>query len=372
MKRNQLIIIGVMVIIFGGIFGFIAANKKPEVKTGKEEQTTVYVPVIIANNQERSMQLVSYGQVLPNAEIDVAVEVQGKIIAGKRYLKPGVSFQKGDVLYRIDDQEARYNLESRKAQLSNLLVSSLPEIELDYPTEVKKWSSFLDAVVQQKRLPELPQIDNSKERAFLTSRGVLSEYFALKSLEARLNKYTYVAPFSGTVLQTFAEPGAIANPGARIARIAKTSGYEVKVPLAVEHVESYQKQGQVTFTTPEGTKIGSGTLARMSDVINQQTQSIDAYYNISPFKGKRLYGGMYLNASIEQQTTSSSITVPRMSVSDNSIALLNKGQIRFQPVRVVGSKPDSLFITGVKNGDSVIIDKVETDTSNRIFKGIMR
>lgn len=372
MKRNQIVILGSLFLIFTLIFLVIVAKKKPNDKEMKVEQKVVYLPIRKVVNEERDMQIVSYGQVLANAEIDVAFEVQGKLEQGVSYLKPGMSFSKGQILYRVNNEEAYYTLSSRKVQLSNLIVGILPDIELDFPSEKNKWMKFLDAVQPNKLLPELPSIQSDKEKMFLTSRNVLAEYYNIRSLEARMAKYTYFAPFSGTVLETFAEPGAIANPGARIARIAKTNEFEIKVPITKNHLKAYEKKGNATFYTVEGEKVGTGSINRISDVINQTTQSVDVYYSIKPVEDYKIFSGMYLNVSISQSAKTESICVPRMAMTENKISLLEGKKIIDVPVTIVGNKPDSVFISGLKNGQKVVLEKVETDRKGKTFKGIYR
>lgn len=372
MKRNQIVILGSLFLIFTIIFLVIIAKKKPHEKEMKEETKVVYLPVRKVKNEEREMQIVSYGQVLANAEIDVAFEVQGKLEQGSSYLKPGMSFQKGQILYRVNNEEAFYTLSSRKIQLANLIVGILPDIELDFPSEKNKWTKFLDAIQPDRLLPELPTIQSDKERLFLTSRNVLSEYYNIRSLEARMAKYTYFAPFSGTVLETYAEPGAIANPGARVARIAKTNEFEIKVPITTDHLKAYQKEGKANFYTVDGEKIGSGSINRMSEVINQTTQSVDVYYSISTKQDYKIYSGMYLNVSISQSAKTKSICVPRMAVTDNKVSILKGNKILDLAITVVGNKPDSLYISGLHDGEKVILEKVETDRKGKTFKGIIR
>ena len=152
-------------------------------------------------------------------------------------------------------------------------------------------------------------------------------------------------------------PGAIANPGGQIARIAKTDDYEIKVPIALSKLKAYQATGEVFFTTVEGEEIGSGRISRISEVINQQTQSVDVYYNISTLKDSKVYGGQYLNVGIDQESISSSMTVPRMCVTNGMVTILKDSTVHFQKISIVGSKPDSLYISGVKNGAKIVLDK---------------
>ncbi len=372
MKRNQIIILGSLLVIFALIFFAIAAKKKPVEKATKEEATTVYVPIRKVKNEEKELQIISYGQVTPISEIDVAVEVQGKLEKGQILMKPGVNFSKGQILYRVNNDEAFYSLSARKTQLSNLVVSALPDIELDFPAELNKWLKFNESIQVSKMLPSLPSINSTKEKMFMTSRGVLAEYYNIRSQEARMEKYIYVAPFSGTVIETYAEPGAIANPGTRLARIAKTNDFEIKVPISIENIANYQKTGIVVFHNSDGLMIGTGTINRISDVINQQTQSIDVYYNIRPVSGHKIYNGLFLNAAINQKSISESITVPRLAVTDNKVSILENGKVLSKSITIVGTKPDSVYISGLKDGQNVILDKIEVYKKGKTFKGITR
>ena len=341
-------------------------------KPTKVEQTLIYLPIRKALNIEAEQQIVSYGQIESNAEIDVVFEVQGKLESGTSLLKPGSIFTKGQTLYRVNNEEAAYSLNSRKSQLANLVVGIMPDIELDFPNEKAKWSQFLEKIQPNKSLPNLPEAKNSKERMFLTTRGVVSEYYNIKSLESRLEKYNYIAPFSGTVIDTYAEPGSVASPGGRIARIAKTNDYEVTVPIAIEFLKLFQKQSSVNFSTVDGKIVGSGKIERISEIINQQTQSVDVYYSIQSKSGQKLYAGMYLNAAINQQAVARTFTVPNIAVSDNSVSVLKGNLIATVPISVVGSKPDSLLVSGIPDGSLVILEKIEVDRKGKKFKGILR
>jgi membrane fusion protein (multidrug efflux system) len=372
MKRNQIIILGILFLVFAILFIFIKSKKKEVEKPMKEAQTVIYLPIRTVQNKEKELEIISYGQVSMNAEIDVSVEVQGKLEPGAMYLKPGVRFSKGQVLFRVNNEEAFYTLSARKMQLANLVLGAMPDVELDFPSEKYKWSEFLGNIQAEKRLPSLPVMKASKEKMFMTARGIIAEYYNIKSSESRMEKYVYIAPFSGTVLETYAEPGSIANPGTRLARIAKMNDFEIKVPINLDNLEHYQKQGSVTFSNSDGLMIGTGTISRISDVINQQTQSVDVYYSIRPIGNQKIYSGLFLNVAINQKAISESITIPRMAITDGKVNLLKNGKIVSREIQVVGNKPDSLYISGLEDGEKVILEKVELNIQGKTFKGINR
>lgn len=372
MKRNQIILISIFVLISGLIYLRISANKKTPIKELKSAKTILYIPISKVKNRLQEVELVSYGQVAPNTTLDISFEVQGLLEKGDILVKPGVKFKANQLLFKVNQEESFYALSAKKAQLSNLLVGAMPDIELDFITEKSKWLAFLDALLPENRLPELPKFRSPKERMFITARGILSEYFSIKSQEARMEKYFYLAPFNGTVLEVFSEPGSVVNPGARIAKIARTGDLEVKVPIALAVLKNFQKEGKAAFMDANNHSVGSGEILRVSDVVNQRTQSVDVYYAIRPVKNEIVYNGQFVNVSIKQSAQLESFTVPRLAVKNNKVSVLNGNDLIEKEIVIVGNKPDSLFISGLNDGDKVVLEQVERSKEVKMFKGIIR
>ena len=372
MKRSQIILLSVFIVLTGLIYMVLSNNKKEDSKELKAENNTIYVPVLNAKNEMRTLMLTSYGQILPNSEVIVSVEVQGKLQKGALTMKPGTNFKAGQILYKVDNEEAFYSLSARKTALSNLVINALPDIELDFPNERQKWMSFLKGLDPGKLLPELPYIAGDKERMFITSRTILTEYYNLKSQESRMQKYFYAAPFTGTVVAIYAEPGAIANPGGQIAKIAKSGDYEVKVPISMADLKLYKENSNAEFFDSKNKKIATGKIIRISDVINQQTQSADVYYSLKAMPEQQIYNGMYLNVSINKESTKETVTLPRVAVKDGKVKVLNNSILSSVDVMIVSSKPDSVYVTGLINGQSVVLEQVETNDSKVQYKGIAR
>lgn len=374
MKRSQLILLAIFVVISGVIYVALANNKKDVVKELKPEEKTVYVPIREVKNQLRTVSVESYGQVNPNAEINISFEVQGKLMRGAVTMKPGMKFRKGQLLYRLNNADAEYTLMARKSALTTIIVASLPDIELDFPSERDKWVRFLNALEPEAKgaLPAFPETASSKESLFIVGRNIMTEYYSIKSLEEQLKKYAYYAPFSGTVISVNAEPGAIASPGMMIARIAKTGDYEVKIPISMADLDKFKRQNSARFKTSSGEEIGTGKIIRVSDVVNQQTQSADVYYSIKPFKEKQIYNGMFLTVSIPVEETKNVMAVPLAAVQKGKVTLLEGDKMIERSVLQVGEVPDSVFVTGLKNGEQLVLEELEKVDPNKKYVGIKR
>jgi len=59
-----------------------------------------------------------------------------------------------------------------------------------------------------------------------------------------------------------------------------------------------------------------------------------------------------------------------LAVIDNKVNILENRKVLSQSITIVGTKPDSVCISGLKDGQNVILDKIEVDKKGKTFKGI--
>ena len=372
MKRSQIILFVISLVISGSIFVVLKANQKTQSKTMKEEDKTVHLRTQKVKNAPQRISLVSYGQITPNMELNVAFQVQGELQKGQISMKPGTNFRAGQILYRLDNKDAWFNFQAKKAIISNMILSSLPDIELDFPTERNKWMTFInDLSPNNSKLPALPSMPSTKEEMFFMGRNFFPEFYALQQLESQMDKYVFIAPFNGTVIATFAEPSSIISPSMQVAKIAKTDDFEVKVPVSIKELDNYRNKSSAEFVSADNVVVGTGTILRVSNVINQQTQSADVYYSIKAAEGETIYSGLYVNVSIDQEdnTLKECVVLPRTAMLGGKVKVIDGTKINEVKVIQVGSIPDSIYVTGLKNGQEVLLEqlgKIEKDVK---YKG---
>jgi hypothetical protein len=81
---------------------------------------------------------------------------------------------------------------------------------------------------------------------------------------------------------------------------------------------------------------------------------------------------MFLDVKIKQKTSAPSFVIPRMAMQDEKVQLLVQNKITERNVQVIGSKPDSIFVTGLKDGESVLIERTEIKNESQKIIGIKR
>lgn len=73
--------------------------------------------------------LVKQGRLISNHKVDISSEVQGKILKGDIPLKTGQAFKKGDLLFRVYDEEAKLALRAAKSRFLTSVANVLPDIK---------------------------------------------------------------------------------------------------------------------------------------------------------------------------------------------------------------------------------------------------
>lgn len=358
MKLRGIIILGSLLFVFG-LIHFASGNPEKPKKETPDKGNIAYVPVVIVENTMRNFFLESYGQLNAGQTLDIAFEVSGKLKEGSLRMRPGVRFTKGQLLYEIDAAEAEFALNARKSSFISMLVQVMPDIKLDYSDEFKTWEDFLNKIHIEKPLPRLPDVQSKKLNLLLNQRNIFAEYNNIRSQELRLEKHKYFAPFAGTVIDVFLEPGSIVNPGVRVASAVRTADYELKIPIRMEDLSMYQQRGSVDVYDVSGRKVGVGRLSRVSDVINRMTQSLDVFFSIEPTGGMTLFNGMYVHIKLNKESYDEVMALPYLAVKENAVRIVQDSSIVRVPVEVVASFPDTLLVRGLKNKAQVLLNSSE-------------
>ena len=299
--------------------------------------------------------------------MDVASEVQGKLIQGRQNLKPGIKFRKGELLFSINDAEARYNLRARKSGFINVIANILPDLKIDFPAQFNKWEDYVGSIKLNATLPQLPAWSSTKEKIFISTRNVLTEYFAIKSLEEQLKKFNVYAPFSGVVTDVYATNHSVVNPGTKVMRLVETGNFEIPVSIPTNQSTAISIGTEVTIYTTSGELKGSGAVVRISEVINKNTQSIDVYVRPKSIEGAVFTEGEYVEVELNQAETHKGMRLPNNAVQNNYVYIYSKKDsvLTKQPVQILNTNDKGVFVQGLKNNAIVITQEVlnYTDTS---------
>ncbi|MBN1598170.1 MAG: efflux RND transporter periplasmic adaptor subunit [Bacteroidales bacterium] len=363
-----IIVIGLITIILAGAAAVGLKSLKKRSEKPVPPKIVRKVNSVYVEYKNVYTQLEVSGRVISQQSVEVISEVQGEILQGDVPFKKGQKFNKNDVLIRIYNKNALYGLQARKSAFLNLLANILPDLRIDYPSVYPEWVKFFESVNLIKELPDLPTINTNQEKIFLASKNILSEYYAIKSDEIQLRKYSILAPYDGAIQDVLLEVGSIANPGSRIAQIIKTDQLEIEVPVEVSDA-SWLKIGDLAMLKSEsGQLAGTAKIKRISPYVDAGTQSINIYLSVQG-KKQMLFPGEYLRVQFSGMLISNSMEIPRNAVFNrNEVFIIENGVLKKRQVSLQKVNENTIIFNGLKEGIELVTEPLANATEGMLVQ----
>ena len=364
MKIRKIIITVILVLLFGILFmvGSISyqsgvsygESNAEEIRASKIKNVSAVVSskfatVEMVSNETYPVIVSGSGRVMAGTMINISSEVQG-LLNSPISLKKGTSFNKGDLLFRIRDTDAKLMLAARKSNYLSQWTSVLPDLATDHSKQYDKWYNFFNSIAVDQPLEEFPKFTTSREKNFVISRKLLAEYLNIKSDEYRLTKYSQLAPFNGSIVEAFIDQGSIVNPGSPVIQIIRDDELEIEIPLAVKYMQKINIGSPVTLIENEIEFMGK--VVRIGNFINANTQSIPVY--VKPVNKLPLYYGMYVKAKLELNALELVCKIPRTAIfGENKIYRVDKDStIHSTEINIRSSDDRYYYVDNLK--DSII------------------
>ena len=214
-------------------------------------------------------------------ELNLGFEVSGKLLS--RPAEVGLAVKTGDVLATLDADpfKARIRaLEGQKAALIASLEDARKDLERNRELLKKSFAS-------QARVDDLIALVKSTEANIEAINGALDE--------ARLHlKYTsLVAPFDGTISETFVDNFQNITARQPVARLFDTSRIEmeVSVPENFINMVSFVDTIEVTFSSLPGVAVPA-TIARVGNEASTTTRTYPVTIVMDQPEGQKIQPGM--------------------------------------------------------------------------------
>ena len=365
---NRKVVLGIVfTVILGGtlVFSKFLISQKELPPQRPKQEIKNYVKVVPVAYQPIPVTIEVFGRVGSSQQLNLVAEVGGKLLSGSISFKEGTNFRQGDILAKVNNSEQLLNLQSRKSNYLNLVASVLPDIKIDFPENYNRFESYYNAIDLNNTLPLLPADLSTKAKAFLATRNILSEYYAIKSLEDNLRKYTLYAPYNGSIQSVSIEIGSVVNPGSVIASIIRTDKLELKVPIELKDIDNVNIGTEVVMhQEADETKKWMGTVVRKADFVDANTQSVSVYISISSPKGD-VFDGMYLRAVIPGKTVREGMRIPRSIIKNKSdVFVVEDSLLQTREINIAHITQDEVIINGLNPGDLLVVDAPSNASNN--------
>ena len=383
-RKTLIIVVSIIILLLFGLVSSISYNAgmsygEQNAESIREsritdsishEKTLKIVSVQIANNSNQNSEIKSSGRVVSLNNITISSETSGKL-EGNFSIKKGVKFRKGNVLFKVKNTDMYLLLKAKKSKFMNLLSSNLAELKLDFSDEYKKWDDFFNSLSLDRTIGNLPETNSSKEKNFIISRGIMSEYLSVKSDEEKLRKYTVRAPFDGVISKSYTDIGANVNMGSPVIDVIRDGKKEVELTINTSENEFIKIGSEVLLT--DGTNTFVGKITRKGNFVNEKTQNISVFTEISS-DTEMIYSGMYLEGTISSNITNNVCKIPRRSIfSENNIYVVNsESKLEIMSVEIISYQGSNVLVRGINNNTMVVNEPLIDVTEGIIVKPISK
>ncbi|MCH8567990.1 MAG: efflux RND transporter periplasmic adaptor subunit [Balneolales bacterium] len=290
------------------------------------------------------------GRVRALNRIELFSEVQGVLLEGDRRFRTGTSFNRGDILLRLDEAEAAFELASMRSRFVSAIATLLPAFRTDFPDRLSVWSAFAESIDPSKPLPELPEAANRQERFFLAANDIPGQYFAIRAMEKRLEKFTIRAPFSGELKQAEAFPGSLIQPGVNLG-VFSGNLFELEAFISLQERSFIEIGNPITLRSANGTEF-QGRISRIGRSVDPGTQSFPVFASI---ESPELRDGVYLEGEVKGRVMQNVVEIPRNLLSrENTVLLIEDETAVHRSVEPVLFSQQSVWVRGIEPNDKVI------------------
>lgn len=281
-------------------------------------------------------------------------EVQARLVPQSKGFEEGVSFNKGEIMFRLDDEQARLQLYASRSGFQRLLSSLMPDIRLDYPDALPAVEAWTDRISAEAALPDMPDFEDAQLRRFLSARGVYEQFYSIRSAEARLTYFEIRAPFDGVVAEVRVEPGQQVGPQTRLGTLIKPGYFTLTAALPQHQAAGLEPGMELSMQDPRGNEAGEARLERINPRVNAATQQIELYFSL---RGETLREGQLLTGQFvpEPEDGTGLAEIPRSALlRNNQVYVLEGDRVRQVAVEIADLSYDTVWVRGLQDGDQLL------------------
>ncbi|MBD3401901.1 efflux RND transporter periplasmic adaptor subunit [candidate division GN15 bacterium] len=361
--RRLIFRLGIPVAILGVsiLVGVWLASMREEPARRTPAPRTRIVDVRVVTLDTVRAEIAAYGRLTSAQPVELYSEVAGTLVEGNIPFKPAQAFARGDLLLKVDDRQARLDLNSAKSELLNALASVLPEIKVDFPDQFAVWQDYFDRVNFNDRLPDLPETANQKIKMFLSRFNVYRLYFTARNLEIQLDKHRFYAPFDGSIVNANLREGSSVRSGTLVGQIINLEDLEIEVPVAVADIPWLSRDQRVSFTSTELPGEWTGRVKRVGNNIDSRTQTVPVYLTVDQSDAGMLYDGIFLEAEIPGEIIAGAVRIPRLALyNDTYVYVVDEGKLDRRAVEIARRETDHVLVSsGLQTGDTLVVELLQ-------------
>lgn len=338
-------------------------SMEPEKKIVKREELPLQT-VTIKNVKPGiySSRIKTFGEVTPKWTTTIRAQVNGEITYINDKLQPGDRLKAGEIILKMNNSgyiaavaQAREVLEDARVQFLKA------ERKADQAKADWNRSGF-------KGKPSSALVFHEPQLMAASARIVSSEA-ALKKALRDLDHTIVKSPYSGLVVERFANRGESFFSGDSILKMVSADNVEIKVNLDAMQVQNIGKwQGANVTIMDSGTgRVWPGKIARNSGILDIKTR-LQRFYIIPLEMKRQILPGMFVTVMIQGKKCDNLMAVPESALTRDGLIWFADSQDMLRNI-----KPDVAFYEGgnvfIENSENFVSLKVVITPVQKYLSG---
>ena len=356
------------VLLSAGLGGLLLVVSAPE--PVKVEPTEIATAVRVTEVRRKVMQMTvrTQGNVEPKVQSDLVPEVSGRVQWMSPNLVAGGTFEKDEILLKLDDRDYRSTVERNQASIE------------------RRRAEDEHARFELKRLEELVKRNltsqSNLEAALRTQRIAAATLrdaeIALTQAQRDLWRTEIRAPYAGLIRSEKVDIGQFISRGQAIGSIYASDAVEVRLPVADAQLAFLDlplgTRGELPPASAPDVDINAryggkdyrwrGKLVRIEAEIDSRSRMVNVVARITQDGAEPLPPiGLFVNAKINGRSVDNIVTLPRAAIRNENEVLIvdSESRMRFRAVELFRIDRDQVFVSGgLQDGDLVNLSPIQT------------
>ena len=360
---NRKILLPIVIVLAGVVVAAALVFNPNQVSDTPPARVPPKVSVIHPSLIAEPLIIDSQGTVEPAHRISLASEIAGRVSALSERFQRGGAFEQGDILFTIDDTDARLALQrARASEQQSAIDLKISEGDFKRAEDLKAKNLISTQAFEQAQL-QLARAQ-AQQQANLVAR---------QEAELALERTQVKAPFRGRIESESLDVGQFINRGERIAELIALDTYEVRLPIARDQLAYLDLPFSTRGIIPKAQRpkvtlsgefagqewLREAELVRTEAQIDAATRQIFAVASLaidSQNPDTLLPLGLFVKAEIEGVMPQNAYRLPRSSLApENRILTIDQNnQLWMKSVSILRLEHDDVVIQGGLTPESLV------------------
>jgi len=377
-----------LVIVIALVLTFVLVKSRKAPKPHEAPHLGPLVEVGILTKANRQILISGTGSAQSRYEVSITPQIKGRVSELSPQMVAGGTFQKGELLFAIEDVD--YQLAIAHAQ-ANLAQAELELLRNENLADLarKEWHSLNGekALEPNPLVVYEPQLKSARALRDAAQANV-------KQAELNLQRTRVFAPFACYVRSEQLEIGQFLNAGAPVATVAGIDQIEIVVPLSLDEIVWLQVPRKGTKQRGSLAKVelqSGGRTFHWQGEITRSLGEIDPHNRMArvvvtvndPFTEdtekanllNELLPGMFVNVQILGEELSDIVSVPRGAMHDNDTVWVidDENRLHIREVDILRRERDEVLIrSGLEANEKIVLTNLSSASEGMLLRPKMR